>query len=62
MMSMLGQRVFDLEVVRRELPSWGPGAHIDLEISGELTRQYFLVGYNRAAWSTAALRKDSCPR
>jgi ferredoxin-NADP reductase len=41
------------------LPAWKPGAHIDLEISSELTRQYSLVGDGlpENSWKIAVLRE-----
>ncbi|MEV0224333.1 PDR/VanB family oxidoreductase [Streptomyces sp. NPDC050704] len=41
------------------LPSWTPGAHIDLLLGGDLIRQYSLCGdrVDRAAWRIAVLRE-----
>ncbi|WP_338051600.1 PDR/VanB family oxidoreductase [Pseudonocardia acidicola] len=40
------------------LPSWTPGAHIDLELPGGLTRQYSLCGHPaEAAWRIGVLRE-----
>jgi ferredoxin-NADP reductase len=42
-----------------ELPSWEPGAHIDLILEGGLARQYSLCGdpADRWAWRVAVLRE-----
>jgi ferredoxin-NADP reductase len=44
----------------RELPAWSPGAHIDIEVSDGLVRQYSLCGDpgDRGAWHIAVLRED----
>ncbi|TLS47019.1 oxidoreductase [Streptomyces montanus] len=41
------------------LPSWTPGAHIDLLLDGGLTRQYSLCGHpaDHEAWRIAVLRE-----
>jgi ferredoxin-NADP reductase len=41
------------------LPVWTPGAHVDLEITERLTRQYSLCGdvEDRTAWRVAVLRE-----
>jgi ferredoxin-NADP reductase len=42
----------------RRLPGWRPGAHIDVLMPGDLTRQYSLVGDASAAtWRIAVLRE-----
>jgi len=43
------------------LPSWAPGAHIDLALGNGLTRQYSLCGSvgNRASWRVAVLREQA---
>jgi len=43
----------------RELPSWQPGAHIDLLLDGDLVRQYSLCGNpaDRRTWQVAVLRE-----
>jgi ferredoxin-NADP reductase len=43
----------------RALPSWRPGAHIDLELPGPLTRQYSLCGSpaDRTVWRLGILRE-----
>lgn len=43
------------------LPSWQPGAHIDLHLTGGLTRQYSLCGdpHDRFAYSIAVLLEQS---
>ena len=42
-----------------ELPAWAPGAHIDLELSEGLVRQYSLCGdpHDRSVWRIAVLRE-----
>src|SRR4051794_33255088 len=42
-----------------ELPAWSPGAHVDLELPGGLTRQYSLCGdpADRTTWRIAVLRE-----
>lgn len=42
-----------------ELPAWSAGAHIDLRLPGELTRQYSLCGdpAERDVWRIAVLRE-----
>jgi ferredoxin-NADP reductase len=42
-----------------ELPVWTPGAHIDLVLSDDLTRQYSLCGdpADRSAWRVAVLQE-----
>lgn len=42
------------------LPSWGPGAHIDVVINEELARQYSLCGdpADSASWKIAVLREE----
>lgn len=42
-----------------ELPVWEPGAHIDLDLGAELTRQYSLVGgaAGGGSWKVAVLRE-----
>jgi ferredoxin-NADP reductase len=44
---------------RAALPAWAPGAHIDLLLTPELTRQYSLCGdpEDRTSWRVAVLRK-----
>jgi ferredoxin-NADP reductase len=42
-----------------ELPEWTPGAHVDLVLSEDLTRQYSLCGdpAERSAWRVAVLQE-----
>src|SRR5215217_4830475 len=42
-----------------DLPAWSPGAHVDLELPGGLTRQYSLCGdpADRTTWRIAVLRE-----
>jgi ferredoxin-NADP reductase len=42
-----------------ELPAWTPGAHVDLELGPELTRQYSLCGdpADRSVWRIAVSRE-----
>jgi ferredoxin-NADP reductase len=42
-----------------ELPAWTPGAHVDLVLSDDLTRQYSLCGdpAERTAWQVAVLQE-----
>lgn len=42
-----------------DLPTWSPGAHVDLVLTNELTRQYSLCGdpADRAFWRVAVLRE-----
>jgi ferredoxin-NADP reductase len=44
-----------------DLPAWSPGAHIDLELPGGLTRQYSLCGdpADRSTWQLGVLREDA---
>lgn len=44
----------------RDLPSWTPGAHIDVIINDELTRQYSLCGSpaDCSSWRIAVLREE----
>src|SRR5688500_14832658 len=44
----------------RQLPSWQPGAHIDLILSPELTRQYSLCGQcaDRSCYRIGVLRES----
>jgi ferredoxin-NADP reductase len=44
-----------------DLPGWSPGAHIDLELPGGLTRQYSLCGdpADRSTWQLGVLREDA---
>jgi ferredoxin-NADP reductase len=44
-----------------ELPTWAPGAHIDLELPEDLVRQYSLCGdpADHSAWRVAVLREPS---
>ncbi|MFF4568662.1 PDR/VanB family oxidoreductase [Streptomyces sp. NPDC001410] len=43
----------------RDLPGWGPGAHVDLLLAPGLERQYSLCGdpADRSAWRIAVLRE-----
>lgn len=45
----------------RALPSWSPGAHVDLELTDELVRQYSLCGdtADRTGYSVAVLREPA---
>jgi ferredoxin-NADP reductase len=42
-----------------DLPAWSPGAHVDLELPGGLTRQYSLCGdpADRTTWRIGVLRE-----
>lgn len=54
--------LFDLQSADgTDLPEWSPGAHIDIVINENLTRQYSLCGDpdNRSTWHIAVLREDS---
>ena len=44
-----------------QLPEWTPGAHIDLQLTEDLTRQYSLCGdpADRGAWRIAVLRETA---
>lgn len=44
----------------RDLPSWAPGAHVDLMLPGNLVRQYSLCGdpADRTRWEIAVLRES----
>ena len=44
-----------------DLPPWEPGAHVDLVLSPELTRQYSLCGdpADRSVWQVAVLREPA---
>ncbi|MCX4095646.1 PDR/VanB family oxidoreductase [Nocardia sp. alder85J] len=44
-----------------ELPSWEPGAHVDLILGDELVRQYSLCGdpADRSVWRVAVLREPA---
>jgi ferredoxin-NADP reductase len=43
-----------------DLPPWLPGAHVDLELPGSITRQYSLCGSldDRRIWRVAVLRSE----
>ncbi len=45
----------------RELPAWSPGAHIDLRLPGDLSRQYSLCGdpTDRSVWRIGVLREPA---
>jgi ferredoxin-NADP reductase len=60
--SSSGRGVVELRLrasCRAELPSWSPGAHIDLEFSPGLIRQYSMCGRqeDRSVWTIAVLRE-----
>lgn len=42
-----------------DLPAWAPGAHLDLQLPGVITRQYSLCGSpsDRTSWRIAVLRE-----
>ncbi|MFH9982507.1 PDR/VanB family oxidoreductase [Streptomyces sp. NPDC017179] len=44
-----------------ELPAWEPGAHVDLHLPGDLTRQYSLNGSpeDRSLWQVSVLREPA---
>lgn len=44
-----------------DLPSWTPGAHIDLELTSDITRQYSLCGSpaDRDTWRIGVLREPA---
>jgi ferredoxin-NADP reductase len=44
-----------------ELPTWSPGAHLDLELPGGILRQYSLCGdpADRVRWQIAVLREPA---
>jgi ferredoxin-NADP reductase len=44
-----------------DLPDWAPGAHIDLVLSPDITRQYSLCGdpSDRSTWQIAVLRESA---
>ncbi|MFD4953766.1 PDR/VanB family oxidoreductase [Streptomyces sp. NPDC058451] len=44
-----------------ELPAWEPGAHVDLHLPGDLTRQYSLNGSSedRSLWQVSVLREPA---
>ncbi|EQD82544.1 ferredoxin-NADP reductase [Saccharopolyspora erythraea NRRL 2338] len=44
-----------------ELPDWTPGAHVDLVLGDDLTRQYSLCGdpAERSVWQVAVLREEA---
>lgn len=55
-----GVAVFDLEpTTTAALPAWAPGAHVDLVLTPELTRQYSLCGDpdDPGVWRVAVLRE-----
>lgn len=41
------------------LPSWQPGAHIDLNLGPELSRQYSILGESGDGWRIAVLREKA---
>ncbi len=44
-----------------QLPAWSPGAHVDLRLTGDLTRQYSLCGdpADRSVWRIGVLREPA---
>lgn len=61
---LVAEHVVALELVDptgAELPSWSPGAHVDLELPGGLVRQYSLCGNpaDRSSWRIAVLREPA---
>jgi ferredoxin-NADP reductase len=42
-----------------DLPAWAPGAHVDLELPGQMVRQYSLCGdpEDRSVWQIGVLRE-----
>ena len=53
--------VVALELVAEDLPSWEPGAHIDVRLDGELIRQYSLCGNpaEDGRWRIGVLREPA---
>lgn len=61
-MTWESEGVLSLELRRpdgMDLPSWEPGAHLDLQIPGVITRQYSLCGdpHDSSVWRIAVLRE-----
>ena len=48
-----------LRPVKDSLPSWEPGAHVDLVLPSGLVRQYSLAGQTNGAYEVAVLREPN---
>ncbi|HVV12562.1 PDR/VanB family oxidoreductase [Amycolatopsis sp.] len=59
--TILAEDVVAIELTGAGLPSWAPGAHVDVEVRPGLVRQYSLCGDPgaRDRWRIAVLREES---
>jgi ferredoxin-NADP reductase len=63
-MTVESEGVLSIELVdpqRRELPSWEPGAHLDVQLNAGMSRQYSLCGdpHDRLRYRIAVLREPA---
>ena len=62
-LTVVAERVLSIELVAHdgaELPSWQPGAHVDVLLTPDLVRQYSLCGdpADRGTWRLAVLEEE----